>query len=171
MSLVGQIAAVHVVYRECCDCIHWFGQLTSHRPGILESLVEQTTDQKDSMMLHLFAVRKILNKLDPPLEGKRVSLFSDEKSLGVWLSSVRKIRRAIESTLCIPSQHEIALSLRLKWQRVRTFQLFTEHILLEHPNLIPFAKRLYLTLGNNPDFLTCSPIKTLKQTLNNILKK
>ena len=63
-------------------------------------------------MLHLFAVRKILNKLDPPLEGKRVSLFSDEKSLGVWLSSVRKIRHAIESTLCIPSQHEIALSLR-----------------------------------------------------------
>jgi hypothetical protein len=122
-------------------------------------------------MLHLLAVEKILNKLDPPLEGKRVSLYSDEKSLGVWLNSVRNIRNAIESTLCIPSQHEVALSLRLKWQRVQTFQLFTEHILLEHPNLIPFAKRLYLTLGNYPNFLKISPIKTLKKTLNNILKK
>ena len=40
VSLIGRIAAVHVVYRECCECIYWFGQLTSHSPGVLEGLVQ-----------------------------------------------------------------------------------------------------------------------------------
>ena len=40
MSLIGRIAAVHVVYRECCERIYWFGQLTSHSPGVLEGLVQ-----------------------------------------------------------------------------------------------------------------------------------
>ena len=53
VSLIGRIAAVHVVFRESCECIHWFGQLTSHKPGILEGLVksaEQTVGQDDCMV-------------------------------------------------------------------------------------------------------------------------
>ena len=53
VSLIGRIAAVHVVFRESCECIHWFGQLTSHKPGILEGLVksaEQTAGQDDCMV-------------------------------------------------------------------------------------------------------------------------
>ena len=63
-------------------------------------------------MLHLFAVDKILEKVDPPLEGKRVSPYSDEKSLGVWLSGVRKMHNAIESALSATSQHRVSLTLR-----------------------------------------------------------
>ena len=53
VSLVGRIAAVHVVYAESCEGIHWFGQLTSQSPGILSSLlqsVEQTAGQDDCMV-------------------------------------------------------------------------------------------------------------------------
>ena len=41
VSLVKRIAAVHVVYDETCESLHWFGQLTCHNPGILDTLVEQ----------------------------------------------------------------------------------------------------------------------------------
>ena len=62
--LVGRIAAVHVVYRETSQCIHWFGQLTSHRPGILDGLVkstEQTAGQDDCMVLtHMHFVTCVL---------------------------------------------------------------------------------------------------------------
>ena len=40
VTLVGRIAAVHVVYRANSEYIHWFGQLTSHSPGILPGLIQ-----------------------------------------------------------------------------------------------------------------------------------
>ena len=53
VSLVGRIAAIHVVHAESCECIHWFGQLTSQSPGILGSLIqsaEQTAGEDDCMV-------------------------------------------------------------------------------------------------------------------------
>ena len=132
ISLMGRIAAVHVVYRETSQCIHWFGQLTSHRPGILDGLVkstEQTAGQDDCMvlththryvschcisyqMLHLYAVERILSDLKPPIDVKRVSEYSPEQSLRVWLKSLREMSNAIESTLSLHSDHPIALRSR-----------------------------------------------------------
>ena len=53
MSLVGRIAAIHVVYAESSECIHWFCQLTSQSPGILGGLVqsvELTACENDCMV-------------------------------------------------------------------------------------------------------------------------
>ena len=38
-TLTSKIVAVHVVYRSVEEHIHWFGQITSHQPGILEELL------------------------------------------------------------------------------------------------------------------------------------
>ena len=53
VTLISRIAAVHVVYRATSECIHCFGQLTSHNPGILAGLVksaEHTVGQDDHMV-------------------------------------------------------------------------------------------------------------------------
>lgn len=53
MTLTNRIAAVHVVYRATGECIHWFGQLTSHSPGILAGMVqsaEQTVGEDEGMV-------------------------------------------------------------------------------------------------------------------------
>ena len=117
-------------------------------------------------MLHLYAVEKVLNsKLKPPVEAKRESKFTDDQSLRAWLKSVREISNAIESTLSLSltNEHQIACKARLKafyhcyshittyylfdrlqWQKIRTIQMFTEHVLLNHGNLIKYARRLNL---------------------------
>ena len=54
ISLVHRIAAVHVVYRASSECLHWFGQLTAHRPGILAGVrqaVQQTAGQDEGGMV------------------------------------------------------------------------------------------------------------------------
>ena len=38
-TLTSKIVAVHVVYHSVEEHIHWFGQITSHQPGILEELL------------------------------------------------------------------------------------------------------------------------------------
>ena len=53
VTLVGRIAAVHVVYRANSEYIHWFSQLTSHKPGILPGLVQsvkQTVGQDEDIV-------------------------------------------------------------------------------------------------------------------------
>lgn len=129
-TLVNRIAALHVVYRANSEYIHWFGQLTSHRPGILPGLVQtihQTVGQDECIvsverdqwlqyvpslslqMLHLYAVERVLDGLKPPIEAKRESPFSDDQSLNTWLNRLREISYAIDSTLSLPSQHPIAV--------------------------------------------------------------
>ena len=63
-------------------------------------------------MLHLYALKKVLNGLEPPIKAKRLSQYSDDKSLRVWLSYVREVSNAIESTLSLSSQHPLALKAR-----------------------------------------------------------
>ena len=41
MSLARRVAAVHGVYGDMQESLHWFGQLTCHNPGILAGLAEQ----------------------------------------------------------------------------------------------------------------------------------
>ena len=53
VTLTSRIAAVHVVYAATSERIHWFGQLASHNPGILASMVqaaEQTVGVDDGMV-------------------------------------------------------------------------------------------------------------------------
>ena len=56
LSLVHRIAAIHVAFRENSECIHWFGQLTSLSPGILESLLqsEQLPAEKEDFMVCVY---------------------------------------------------------------------------------------------------------------------
>ena len=63
-------------------------------------------------MLHLYAVERILSDLKPPIDAKRKSGFSPERSLRVWLKSLREMSNAIESTLSLPSDHPIAFRSR-----------------------------------------------------------
>ena len=53
VTLISRIAAVHVVYRATSECIHCFGQLTSHNPGILAGLLksaQHTVGQDEHMV-------------------------------------------------------------------------------------------------------------------------
>ena len=110
-------------------------------------------------MLHLYAVERILSDLNPPIDVTRVSEYSPEQSLRVWLKSLREMSNAIESTLSLHSHHPIAfrsrygcmvlvndglLSYRLCWQKIRAIQMFTEHVLLNHANMVVYARRLDL---------------------------
>ena len=56
LSLVHRIAAIHVAFRENSECIHWFGQLTSLSPGILDSLLqsEQLLAEKDDCIVCVY---------------------------------------------------------------------------------------------------------------------
>ena len=58
-------------------------------------------------MLHLYALERVLNGLEPPIKAKAF-----DKSLRVWLSYVREVSNAIESTLSLSSQHPLALKAR-----------------------------------------------------------
>ena len=49
-SLVGRIAAVHVVYQSTKSQILWFGQLTSHIPSILLSLEDRVLPDCQEMV-------------------------------------------------------------------------------------------------------------------------
>ena len=64
-------------------------------------------------MLHLYAMDKILSGLEPPIKPKRVSEYSDDQLLRVWLNKLREASNAIESTLSLSSQQPIAL--RARW--------------------------------------------------------
>ena len=63
-------------------------------------------------MLHLYAMDKILSGLEPPIKPKRVSEYSDDQLLRVWLNKLREASNAIESTLSLSSQQPIALRAR-----------------------------------------------------------
>jgi hypothetical protein len=89
-----------------------------------------------------------LSGLKPPLQGKRESLYSDEESLSTWLNILREIGNTIQSTLSLPSQSDIAKRARLRWQKIRAVQMFTEHIVLNHADVIVSARRLNLVSDN-----------------------
>jgi hypothetical protein len=109
-----------------------------------------------------------LSGLKPPLQGKRESLYSDEESLSTWLNILREIGNTIQSTLSLPSQSDIAKRARLRWQKIRAVQMFTEHIVLNHADVIVSARRLNLVLGGEADFLTLSTVNKVKDFLNNM---
>ncbi|CAI8034865.1 E3 ubiquitin-protein ligase RNF213 [Geodia barretti] len=176
ISLIDRIAAVHVVYQTNCESIHWFGQLTFHSPGILEGLAEsikQTTGYEDEVsMLHLYAVENTLSFLEPPIKADRESQFSDEQSLRPWFNNLKELSNTIESALSLPSQHPIALKARLHWQKIKAIHMFTEHVILNHSNMIVYARRLDLALGSeSSNFLMCSTIEKVKRILNNMVRK
>ena len=57
-TLTSKIVAVHVVYHSVEEHIHWFGQITSHQPGILEQLANS---QKGPEMVLLLLVYSMYN--------------------------------------------------------------------------------------------------------------
>ena len=48
-TLTSRIIAVHVVYHSVEEHIHWFGQLTSYMPGILETLSPNQEQPQESL--------------------------------------------------------------------------------------------------------------------------
>ena len=57
MTLVSRIAALHVVYRESSESIHWFAQLTSLAPGILVGLrqsIPERTGETERLVCFLY---------------------------------------------------------------------------------------------------------------------
>jgi hypothetical protein len=134
LTLTNRIAAVHVVYRDTSESTHWFGQLTSHYPEILagmrlaaaEKEVKDLTDvqaqqkmatraetpgSKD-MMLHLYAVERVLDRLKPPLQPSRQSQYSDHDILNQWLQRLQRVGNIIESILSLQSGHTTAITAR-----------------------------------------------------------
>ena len=94
----------------------------------------------------------------------------------------------LKPTVCL----DISFCSRLKWQKIRALQLFTEHVLLNHGNLIMYARRLNLVsseywkhvwhvcycftlmlqgLGEETNFLEYSTLDKVKRVLNNMLIK
>ena len=104
-SLLYRIAAVHVAYYHCQQEIMWFGQLTTHKPGILARLggdIEHGTQ----MQLHLRAVREVLQDLRPPLER------DNKHQITKWLKDIQLLQNAIESILALNDETLINEELR-----------------------------------------------------------
>ena len=113
-------------------------------------------------MLHLYAVENTLSFLEPAIKADRESQFSDEQSLRPWFNNLKELSNTIESALSLPSQHPIALKARclyssvvvhfikcpvlcrLHWQKIKAIHMFTEHVILNHSNMIVYARRLDL---------------------------
>lgn len=49
--MINWISAVHVVYKATHDHIHWFGQLTSHIPGILVAMMQKAEPEEEQNMV------------------------------------------------------------------------------------------------------------------------
>ena len=89
INLTSRIAAVHIVYRAVCECVHWFGQLTLHNPGILAGLVaQQIVPEEDECMvrLHYCAILKLSLS---PLEWVIITSSLDSLTLYVQVQSQR----------------------------------------------------------------------------------
>ena len=55
-TLTSKIVAVHVVYHSVEQHIHWFGQITFRRPGMLEVLEANSQNSPNINMVILFLV-------------------------------------------------------------------------------------------------------------------
>jgi hypothetical protein len=176
MMLTNKLVAVHVVYRANSGQIHWFGQLTTHSPGILSGLVhaaeQHNSRRKDGrMMLHLYALERVLNGLKPPVEPKRKSSYSIDDTLRNWLNTLQTFSLAIESILSLTHEFDpITTKAMHKWQKTKAIQMFTEHVLLNHCDMIPFASRLDTILGDEANFLQCKTVEQVKLFLNNMYR-
>eukprot|EP00731_Ephydatia_muelleri_P016208 Em0009g632a len=93
-TLIDKICSLHVVYNMHKREVLWFGQLTMHCPDILVSL--SPPNITNTMTLHLSAVEKALEILEPPI-------LEDEAVLQLWLRRVKQCRNAIDSILLLPS--------------------------------------------------------------------
>ena len=58
------------------------------------------------------ALERVLEGLEPPIKANRESQFSIDQTLRVWLSSIREVSIAIESTISLSSSHPTALKAR-----------------------------------------------------------
>ena len=103
-SLLSRIAAVHVAFYHCQQEIMWFGQLTSHKPGILAKLGD--IEHGVQMELHLRAVHEVLQDLKPPLNQ------SDKHQISKWLTDVQLLRNTIDSILALDNSVSLIKDLR-----------------------------------------------------------
>ena len=103
-SLLSRVAAVHVAYYHCQQEIMWFGQLTSHKPGILVKLGD--IEHGVQMELHLRAVHEVLQDLKPPLDQ------SDKHQISKWLTDIQLLRNTIDSILALNGNAPLIKNLR-----------------------------------------------------------
>ena len=103
-SLLHQMVAVHVAYYHCQQEIMWFGQLTTHKPGILAKL--EDIEHGIQMQLHLRAVQEVLKDLKPPLEQ------NNKHHLAKWLTDIQCLQNSIESILALKSKPILIKELR-----------------------------------------------------------
>ena len=104
-SLLSRVAAVHVVYYHCRQEIMWFGQLTSCMPGILATLSNSSSNEKQ-LRLHLNAVAVVVGDLSPPLDKDK------NHQLLKWLGKLRLCQSAVDSILSLECHSPIANELR-----------------------------------------------------------
>ena len=94
INLTSRIAAVHIVYRAVCECVHWFGQLTLHNPGILAGLVaQQIVPEDDECMVRLHYCTVLKLSLSPRVGDYHI-IFGLTHTLRA--SAVSKIRKVPE---------------------------------------------------------------------------
>ena len=55
-TLTSQIIAVHVVYHSIEEHIHWFGQIISHQPGMLEQLANYQQGPEMVLLLSVYTM-------------------------------------------------------------------------------------------------------------------
>ena len=64
------------------------------------------------MLLHLYTVERVLDTLKPPIESDRKSSMGDYTLLSIWLDLLKPSCNTIDSTLSLPSQHQLATKAR-----------------------------------------------------------
>ena len=160
-SLLCRVAAVHVAYYHCQQEIMWFGQLTTHKPGILAKLGDIKHGVR--IELHLRAVHEVLEDLKPPLEQ------NNKHQITKWLTDVQLFQNIIDSILALDNDApligelrcvDVCLSNRVitsspfhsiskAWYQLRAIHIFVEHIITKFEGTEIYAKRLQLVSSDS----------------------
>jgi hypothetical protein len=178
-TFISLLAAIHVVYHSYEQEIMWFGQLTTHIPGILIHLSNIEYDAH-CIDLQLQAVKiAIKNELKLPLV---VSETEDHRYIPVMLIKLHLCQNTIDSILSLPSSfNEFGEKIRCSWQHVKSIQLFVEHIVIKFPvedriftDIVRYGKRIELFMSQCEGFTqvkTINKVQTVLRTLDKDCRK
>uniref|UniRef100_A0A1X7TWB5 RZ-type domain-containing protein n=1 Tax=Amphimedon queenslandica TaxID=400682 RepID=A0A1X7TWB5_AMPQE len=155
-SLLSLLLAVHVVYHEYEQEIMWFGQLTSHIPGILILLLQDEDYNCHDFDLPLLTVMLFIgpDNLALPLVPHQ------RKNIPERLVKLQLCQNSIDTILTLGSTRaslsDLTHKIRLNWQIVKAIQLFIEHVAIkcslndEKFNIfVQYAKRIDIILKSS----------------------
>eukprot|EP00731_Ephydatia_muelleri_P024235 Em0016g506a len=156
-SLTVRICTLHVVYETHKAELLWFGQLSQQIPSIVLSM--QPCNSHDQMVLHLHAVEKAYEQLEPPI-------MKDRATLKTWMRDVQKSQNAVDSIFALANNAFAILQVPMVYDPGYKTVCGTHHP--EHEGTVVYARRLHSFLKSHVDFHEADAVDKMKKVLNSM---